>query len=62
VGERRAVVIYGVPPGPAWDPAGVTQAPGWQAEDGFVIAPLDVSLARPPRPAPPQEARTVEAP
>jgi hypothetical protein len=60
-GERRAVVMYGVPSGVAWDPSGVTQRGGWELEDGFVVAALDVALARPPRPAAPMTAGTVEA-
>lgn len=46
-GELRAVVMYGVPSGVVWDPAGDT-AEG-QIEDGFLIAAADVSLAMPPR-------------
>lgn len=46
-GARRAVVMYGVPSGVAWDPAGVTETTGWRIEDGFMIATLDVALTRP---------------
>lgn len=45
-GEARAVVMFGVPSGPLWDPAGTTE----EVLAGFVIAPLDVA-AWPPRPA-----------
>jgi MOSC domain-containing protein YiiM len=52
-GERRAVVMYGVPSGVVWDPSGGAEAGGWQLEDGFLIAALDIALARPaPSPAP----------
>jgi hypothetical protein len=59
--ERRAVVMYGVPSGVAWDPAGATAAEGWQLEDGFVVAALDIALARPPRMAAPKASGSVEA-
>jgi MOSC domain-containing protein YiiM len=60
--RRRAVVMYGVPSGVAWDPAGGTaDADGWRVEDGYVVAALDVALARPPRPPAPTTAGTVEA-
>lgn len=59
--DRRAVVMYGVPSGVAWDPAGATSAEGWQLEDGFVVAALDVALGRPPQPAAPSASGSVEA-
>lgn len=59
-GERRAVVMYGVPSGIAFDPSGVGQADGWAIEGGFVIAALDVALARPAPPAPPWSSGTIE--
>jgi hypothetical protein len=60
-GERRAVVMYGVPSGVAWDPSGVTADDGWELDGGFVIAALDVALARPAQPRAPVAAGTVEA-
>jgi hypothetical protein len=60
-GEPRAVVMYGVPPGVAWDPSGVTEAEGWQLQGGFVVAALDIALARPPRPRAPVSPGRVEA-
>ena len=60
-GERRAVVMYGVPSGVAWDPSGVTQADGWTIEDGFLVAPLDVALAPPPRADAPATTGRIEA-
>jgi MOSC domain len=58
--ERLAVVMYGVPPGVAWDPWGATEAEGWVLEDGFVVAALDVALARPDLPEAPGSVGTVE--
>jgi hypothetical protein len=43
-GGPRAVVMFGVPSGPIWDPAGTTD----EVLGGFVVAPLDVA-AWPPR-------------
>jgi len=60
-GERRAVVMYGVPSGVAWDPSGVTETGGWRPAGGFVISALDVALARPSLPEAPASAGTVEA-
>ena len=59
--QRRAVVMYGVPSGVAWDPSGATEADGWELEGGFVVAALDIALARPPQPPAPTTAGTVEA-
>ncbi len=55
----RAVVMYGIPSGVAWDPSGVTDGEGWAIEDGFVVAPLDVALAPPARDPAPATAGTV---
>ena len=40
----RGVVMFGVPSGPIWDPAGTTG----EILDGVVVAPLDVSVWEPP--------------
>jgi MOSC domain-containing protein YiiM len=56
----RAVVMYGIPSGVAWDPSRVTDDEGWEIEEGFVVAPLDVALARPLQPAAPTARGTVE--
>jgi hypothetical protein len=56
----RAVVMYGVPSGVAYDPSHVTAASGWSFLDGFVLSALDVATARPPLPAAPTAAGTVE--
>jgi hypothetical protein len=53
-GERRCVVMFGVPSGVVWDPAAgdpvngsaTPVAPEW-IEDGFLIAATDIALARP---------------
>jgi hypothetical protein len=58
---RRAVVMYGVPSGVAWDPTSATATEGWQFADGFVIAALDIALARPPLLAAPTAPGRVEA-
>ncbi|HEV7749911.1 MAG TPA: MOSC domain-containing protein [Baekduia sp.] len=47
-GEPRAVVMFGVPSGPIWDPAGTTEA----ILGGFLVAPLELA-AWPPQPQPP---------
>jgi len=59
--EPRCVVMYGVPSGVVWDPSGATDADGWELVGGFVVAALDVALARPARTLAPVSAGTVEA-
>lgn len=59
--EPRAVVMYGVPSGVAWDPSGVTDAADWRLEDGFVVAALDIALARPALRSAPTSTGSVEA-
>jgi MOSC domain-containing protein YiiM len=58
--ERRAVVMYGVPSGVAWDPSGASEADGWELDGGLMISALDVALARPPLPEAPVSTGTVE--
>jgi len=59
-GTARFVVMYGVPSGVVWDPAGDGAIlPGW-ISDGFVLAAADVALARPPRPQPPRSVGVLE--
>jgi MOSC domain-containing protein YiiM len=60
-GDRRTVVMYGVPSGVAWDPTAVTAAPGWTIAEGFVVAALDVALARPPLPDAPTTPGRLES-
>lgn len=59
-GERGCVVMFGVPSGVVWDPAGITGQAGWEIADGFVIAAADVALARPPSVPRPEKTGTVE--
>lgn len=59
-GDRRSVVMYGVPSGVAWDPAGGRPVePAW-IEEGFLLAAADIALALPPRPGPPSGTGTIE--
>lgn len=52
-GQRPTVVMYGVPSGVVWDPAGPGTIDGDVLEAGFLVAPGDVALASPlPVPAP----------
>lgn len=60
-GERRAVVMYGVPSGVVWDPSGATDDDSWRLEAGVAVAALDVALARPAVPDAPTTTGTVEA-
>jgi hypothetical protein len=56
---RRAVVMYGVPAGVVWDPSG---ADGELSIDGgFLVAALDIALARPQAPAAPETTGRVES-
>ncbi len=55
-GEPRAVVMFGVPSGVLWDPAGTTD----EILDGVLLAPLDVAVW-PPVPADQIPDGTVEA-
>src|SRR5437764_14929613 len=50
---ERFVVMYGVPSGAVWDPAGDGEIDPAALEDGFLVAAADIALARPPRPAAP---------
>jgi MOSC domain-containing protein YiiM len=58
-GARRPVVMYGVPSGVVFDPAEATSGEGWQIEDGFVVAALDIALAPPPMAAAPTSTGSV---
>lgn len=59
-GQARYVVMYGVPSGVAWDPAGDAGISSDCIEDGFIIAAADVALALPGQPGPPVADGTVE--
>ena len=56
----RYVVMYGVPSGVAWDPAGNAEISNDWIEDGFIVAAADIALALPARPGAPAAAGTVE--
>jgi hypothetical protein len=55
-GEPRAVVMFGVPSGPIWDPAGTTD----EVLDGLLVAPLELA-AWPPSPIEEIGVGTIEA-
>jgi len=57
---ERYVVMYGVPSGVVWDPAGGPEVDRDQVEDGFIVAASDIALAMPPRPDAPAGAGVVE--
>ena len=59
-GEPRFVVMYGVPSGVVWDPAGDGAIDNEWLSDGFVIAASDIALARPPLPEAPVGSGSVE--
>jgi MOSC domain-containing protein YiiM len=59
-GPERYVVMFGVPSGVVWDPAGGPEVDSTVIEDGFIVAAADIALALPPRPAAPPGAGTVE--
>jgi hypothetical protein len=58
--ERRAVVMYGVPSGVAWDPSGESESDGWELDGGLMVSALDIALARPSLPEAPVSTGTVE--
>ena len=61
-GDERFVLMYGVPSGAIWDPAG----DGSPVEndwivDGYLLAAADIALARPPLPEAPAGAGRIDA-
>jgi hypothetical protein len=58
--DGRFVVMFGVPSGVVWDPAGGPEVEPAGLEDGFLVAAADIALAMPPRPAAPAGAGIVE--
>jgi hypothetical protein len=56
----RFVVMFGVPSGVVWDPAGGPEVESTDLEDGFLVAAADIALAMPRRPAAPADAGIVE--
>jgi hypothetical protein len=61
--QSRFVVMYGVPSGVVWDPAGENEVEidGASLQEGYLIAASDIALALPPRPSVPTRAGAVEA-
>jgi hypothetical protein len=58
--ESRFVVMYGVPSGVVWDPAGDGAVENEWLVDGFLIAAGDIAVARPTLPTAPTTPGTVE--
>ncbi len=56
----RYVVMYGVPSGVVWDPAGGSEIDRAEIADGFIVAAADIALAMPRRPEAPVGAGVVE--
>jgi hypothetical protein len=59
--DRRCVVMYGVPSGVVWDPAGGPLVQPTSLEAGFLVAAADIALALPPRPTSPVDGGIVES-
>jgi len=59
--ERRAVVMYGVPSGVAFDPTGTAPEADWALEEGYVVAATDIALARPAPSAAPVTTGRIES-
>ena len=59
-GARRSVVLYGVPSGVVWDPAGGDGLGDDAIEEGFVVAATDIALARPRQPSAPVTSGAIE--
>src|SRR5947209_8519836 len=58
--ERRCVVMFGVPSGVVWDPAGEDEVKNDWIEHGFLVAAADIALARPAQPTAPVGTGAVE--
>lgn len=58
--EPRYVVMYGVPSGVVWDPAGDGDVEPAARQTGYVLAATDIALARPRRLGAPSSAGQVE--
>ena len=59
--EARWVVMYGVPSGVVWDPAGGGEVERARVREGLVVAATDIALALPPRRAPSLRTGRLEA-
>jgi MOSC domain len=56
----RFVVMYGVPSGVVWDPAGDGQVDNERISEGYLVAAGDIALARPALPAAPVTVGHIE--
>jgi hypothetical protein len=56
----RFAVMFGIPSGVVWDPAGQGDVPTEWLADGYLIAAGDITLGRPALPDPPTQAGVVE--
>ncbi|HEY5429807.1 MAG TPA: MOSC domain-containing protein [Solirubrobacteraceae bacterium] len=56
----RFVLMYGVPSGVVWDPAGDGPVENEWIADGYLVAATDIALARPPLPEAPTAQGVVE--
>jgi MOSC domain-containing protein YiiM len=54
----RSVVMFGVPSGVVWDPAGGRD---FRIDEGFLVSAADIATALPPRPSAPAEPGRIEA-
>lgn len=59
--QSRFVVMYGVPSGVVWDPAGGAAIESARLEEGFLVAAADIALALPTGSGVPVTSGTVEA-
>jgi hypothetical protein len=59
-GPDRFVVMYGVPSGVVWDPAGDGQVDNAEIAEGYLVAAGDIAQARPALPAAPATTGHVE--
>lgn len=60
VGTERCVLMYGVPSGVIWDPAGDGPVDNEWIVEGYLLAAADIALARPPLPEAPTTTGRVE--
>jgi hypothetical protein len=59
-GEPRYAVMFGVPSGVVWDPAGDGRVEAEWIAEGYLLAAADIAQARPALPAPPAGSGLVE--
>lgn len=58
--EPRYAVMFGVPSGVVWDPAGDGRVDAAWVTEGYLLAAADIAQARPPLPAAPAGSGAVE--